>query len=54
MGTLAEALDAFIEGDPTRDLLIQRSKLCTSGIDANWSVARHLDVIPGESVTFAG
>ena len=56
MRTLAETIDALMEGDALRagDLLIQRFKaLETSVVDGTWSRARHHELIPEEGVALA-
>ena len=56
MRTIAEAVDAFVEGNVLRagDLLIQRFKaLETSVIDGSWLRARHHELIPEEGVGLA-
>ena len=56
MRTIAEAVDALVEGDVLRagDLLIQRFKaLETSVIDGTWLRARHHELIPEEGVGLA-
>ena len=56
MRTIAEAVDALVEGDVLRagDLLIQRFKaLETSVIDGTWLRGRHHELIPEEGVGLA-
>ena len=56
MRTIAEAVDALVEGDVLRagDLLIQRFKaLETSVIDGTWLRARHHELIREEGVGLA-
>ena len=56
MRTIAEAVDALVEGDVLRagDLLIQRFKaLETSVIDGTWLRARHHELVPEEGVGLA-
>lgn len=55
--TIAEGLDALLSGDQVRaaDLLVQRFKaLEASIIDGNWSVARHMELIPDSTRGLTG
>ena len=54
MRTLAEGLDAIMAGDLGRagDILMQRFRACEVNVlDGDWTMAKHLELIPAHAVT---
>ena len=54
MRTLAESLDAIIRGEPAKagDILMQRFRACeTNVLEGDWSLAKHLELIPPHQIS---
>jgi len=54
MRTLAEGIDALLAGDLGRagDILMQRFRACEVNVlDGDWSLAKHLELIPPHQIT---
>ena len=54
MRTLAMAIDLMVQGDTARagDILVQRFKAVeTASADGNWSVAKHLELLPAAAIS---